>query len=286
MRRLSLRLGLAGIALLAGCMVVHKHEHTQKPKVMPYTDCTTAIYREYFGCDDDTVAFLVKTKLDPTDIFVLLTIAHFTHHDIHVVANYYRKEHDLSKVSTHFKCKPEVFVAFLPGQVHVGKGPPYGRAYGYYKKHGRVDSLTHAELRDWVELRLMMDYYHHDPEEALRWKEDGKPFHEFAVSHYEESGNGRNVRGQPVVKKERPWENPGDDEKAGRSEEHRGDKHEEKHTESHQDTHQDHQEDHDQQIDKHDEQPDESADPGQDKDSGKDKKKDKKKGQDKKGQQD
>jgi hypothetical protein len=56
-------------------------------------------------------------------------------------------------------------------------GPPYGKAYGYYRKHQsdphyRV-RLTDRQVRDLVAVRMAHDYYGVSPEVAMDWRRNG-----------------------------------------------------------------------------------------------------------------
>ncbi len=73
-------------------------------------------------------------------------------------------------IAFHYHLSPEIF--FVPVAVeHVG--PPYGNAYGYYRKHGRGGDwrdarLSDREVVDLVNLRFMSDYYRMPPEQVMR----------------------------------------------------------------------------------------------------------------------
>lgn len=54
--------------------------------------------------------------------------------------------------------------------VAVAPGPPYGRAYGYYKKpraQWRTIVLADADVVNLVELRFLSEYYHVPPERVI-----------------------------------------------------------------------------------------------------------------------
>jgi hypothetical protein len=78
---------------------------------------------------------------------------------------------------------PEIF--YVP--VEVEPGPPYGRAYGWYKHHPRSDwgrlRLVDMEVVDLVNLRFMTEHYGYRPEEVFRMRADGRHFHEMSASH-------------------------------------------------------------------------------------------------------
>ena len=73
-------------------------------------------------------------------------------------------------IALHFRLSPEIFF------VHVGQeriGPPYGNAYGYYRKYGRTGdwrklSLRDREVIDLVNLRFLSEYHGVAPDDDHR----------------------------------------------------------------------------------------------------------------------
>ena len=100
----------------------------------------------------------------------------------------------LSWLDIAFRCglTPEVF--FVP--VKVKKiGPPYGNAYGYYKKYSPAKEwtkiiLTDREVVDLVNLRFISEYHGLPPDEIMKSRGQGKIF---VTIHGEiEKGKGKN----------------------------------------------------------------------------------------------
>ena len=79
-------------------------------------------------------------------------------------------------ITIHYGLGPEIF--YVP--VEVDPGPPYGRAYGYYKHHPRKQwrsvVLTDPEVIDFVNLRFTSDHYGYRPEEVIRMRSGGRSF--------------------------------------------------------------------------------------------------------------
>lgn len=106
-------------------------------------------------------------------------------------------------IAFHYRLTPDVF--FVPVAV-APSGPPYGNAYGYYRKHGADKNwqnfhLTDREVVDLVNLRFMSEYHKIAPASviALRSRES-----KFVVinddigrkekgkgGNHDENGNGR-----------------------------------------------------------------------------------------------
>lgn len=99
------------------------------------------------------------------------------------------------EVALHFGLSPEIF--FVPvGTERIG--PPYGRAYGYYRKYGRAGdwrkfSPSDREVLDLVNLRFLSEYHGVGPETIIGWRGQGRSF----VAIHEEAGRGKAKGRQP-----------------------------------------------------------------------------------------
>ncbi len=81
-------------------------------------------------------------------------------------------------IAFQYHLSPGIF--FVPVSVER-IGPPYGRAYGYYRKHGRSGDwrdarLSDREVVDLVNLRFMSDYYRMPPENVIRLRDQHSQF--------------------------------------------------------------------------------------------------------------
>jgi hypothetical protein len=61
--------------------------------------------------------------------------------------------------------------------VTVEPGPPYGKAYGYWRKHKKdphyAVRLSDRQCRDLVAVRMAHDYYGVSPQVAMDWRRNG-----------------------------------------------------------------------------------------------------------------
>lgn len=73
------------------------------------------------------------------------------------------------------RCRIPVDVYFLP--VMRDPGPPYGNAYGHWKKHRRDPKhavmLTDADIRNLVAVRMAHEYYGVPVDVAMQWCSSG-----------------------------------------------------------------------------------------------------------------
>ena len=107
-------------------------------------------------------------------------------------------------ISIRLGVGPAVF--YVP--IAADPGPPYGRAWGYYKKTPRerwnTIVLSDREIVDLANLRLCVDHYRVAPEQVIVLRGQGQGF---AVIHGELSGHGHgkaSAKGKNREKKAKP----------------------------------------------------------------------------------
>jgi len=84
--------------------------------------------------------------------------------------------HSWMDITLHFGLHAEIYhVAF-----ERDPGPPYGRAYGHYKKHERKQwskiRLDDEEIINWVNLRFLSDHYRWPVDEVAAMRGKGHGF--------------------------------------------------------------------------------------------------------------
>ena len=87
-------------------------------------------------------------------------------------------------ISVRFGLEPDVY--YVP--VAVTPGPPYGKAYGHYKKpRNRWNTivLSDADILNLVQLRFLSDHYGVPPEQIIELRRDQR---DFLAIHVEVSG--------------------------------------------------------------------------------------------------
>jgi hypothetical protein len=89
-------------------------------------------------------------------------------------------------ISVRYGLSPEVY--YVP--VAVAPGPPYGKAYGHYKKKHRNEwktiVLTDADIVNLVELRFLSEHYHVAPERIIELRGSDR---DFVAIHADVRGN-------------------------------------------------------------------------------------------------
>jgi hypothetical protein len=107
-------------------------------------------------------------------------------------------------ISIRFGLGPEIF--YVP--IAADPGPPYGKAWGYYKKTPRARwntiVLSDREVVDLANLKLCVDHYRVPPEQVIVLRRQGQGF---AVIHGELAGHGKGkaaASGKDKGKKAKP----------------------------------------------------------------------------------
>ncbi len=160
-------------------------------------------YGEYFRTEPTVIYGYEKRGIRTEEVPVALYLAQRVRVSPEVVISYRLQGMSWLDITLRVGGDPEIFYVPVPATVKVG--PPYGKAYGYYRNKERGKTkivLTDAEVVDLVHLRFVSEHYGYQPEEVIRMREQGKPFRTIVVAEHEKK------RGKGQGKKEK-----GDDEK-------------------------------------------------------------------------
>ena len=137
----------------------------------------------------DVVATKERYRLRDEELPVIYFLAARVHVDPSVIIDLRIKGMSWLDVTFHYGLTPEIY--YVP--VTVGKvGPPYGKAYGYYKKYRPNKEwkrivLSDYEVIDLVNLKFISAHYQLKPEVVIEMRSRGKNF----VSINEESRKGK-----------------------------------------------------------------------------------------------
>jgi hypothetical protein len=132
-----------------------------------------SISSRYFDRDAHSVNDWSRRLPDPDDLAVFLHICSQSHLPPDVVFGYRRQGLSWYDVGVRVHLPLEVW--YVP--VARDPGPPYGKAYGYRKKHERdpryAVRLSDRQVRDLVAVRMAHEYYGVPPETAMDWRRGG-----------------------------------------------------------------------------------------------------------------
>ncbi|MDO9171583.1 MAG: hypothetical protein Q7W29_07125 [bacterium] len=134
------------------------------------TELFMAISSRYFGRDPGDVRDWRARYRDPDDAAVALFLAGRS--GTHPEVVFQLRSGGLSwwEVGRRLDVQPEAW--FVPCSYRPG--PPYGRAYGFWRKyesnHKYRFELMDREVRDLVAVRMLHDYYGMSPAVAMKWR--------------------------------------------------------------------------------------------------------------------
>ncbi len=109
-------------------------------------------------------------------------------------------------ISFRFGLTPDIF--FVPLTVEK-VGPPYGKAYGYYKKYHPTKEwkkivLSDSEVVDLVNLRFISEYHKIAPGKVIEMRGQGKNFVNINIEIEKGKGKAKGKQGK-VKKKKKDW---------------------------------------------------------------------------------
>jgi len=168
-------------------------------------DFYLAIGENYGVPPQEVVDIRNRYRCPDDELPVVLFLAARAHIEPAVIFNLRLKKMSWLDISFHFGLTPEIF--FVPVVVER-VGPPYGNAYGYYRKFGPAREwkrivLTDREVVDLVNLRFMSEYYRTPPETVIAMRGRGATFIAINDDFRKEKGKPPK-KGQGPKKKRQP----------------------------------------------------------------------------------
>ncbi len=186
------KLTIGALLGLMGCIVVD-------PGPGPVEIDVRAHYRviwvEYYGCPHAWIDTCYGFGWHDDDVAVALFLAYHAHVDINIVIGHRRSGCSWWDVTLRLNLSPMVFHVDIPSHVHVG--PPYGKAYGYFRKHDPKYVFIDADCHNLVHLHVHHKYYGRDPMLIIQERESGKGWGQMVKEHHGKS-RGKDVQGKPV----------------------------------------------------------------------------------------
>lgn len=149
-----------------------------------HTDLYFAISSRYFDEKPEVVERWGRHCPNPDDLAVALFLRKHSGHSLDSIFSLRGDGLSWWKISVKFGVPADVF--FVP--VKSKPGPPYGKAYGHWKKHKRNRQallLSDAEVGHLVAVRMIHDYYSVPVETAMRWRSSGDDLRSLMSAEYE-----------------------------------------------------------------------------------------------------
>ncbi len=160
-----------------------------------------AISARYFGKDRGVVESVAVRYRNPDDLAVSLFIAKHSGQSIDAVHALRRKELSWWDVSVRLGVPMDAWFVELKRNPQ----PPYGKAYGHWKKHRRDKShvvvLGDDDIRNLVAVRVLHDYYDVPAGVAMKWRASGDDLRVLVASEYHKRHHGGHGAGHGKVGK-------------------------------------------------------------------------------------
>jgi len=129
---------------------------------------------EYYHVPEREVVVIQKRGIHEEELPVVFFLAQRAHVSPEAVVKLRLRGMNWMDITLHFGLSPEIY--YVP----VRYGPPYGHAYGHYKKHpkggwGRHD-LRDVDVVNQVNLRFISDHHGYAPEKVMKYRNEGRSF--------------------------------------------------------------------------------------------------------------
>jgi hypothetical protein len=171
---------LAGRAATAGVDV----DFGANVNVNDHTNLFFSISSRYYDRDRATVASFGARFGDPDDLSVALFISNSCGRSLDDIWVLRRQGLSWWDISVRYRVPADVW--FVP--VRRDPGPPYGKAYGHWKKRQRDPHaafvLADPDIRNLVAVRMIRDYYGVPVETAMEWRASGRKVHTLMAEEY------------------------------------------------------------------------------------------------------
>ncbi len=132
---------------------------------------------EYYKVPNDEVVVIHKRGIPEDEMPVVFFLAQRAHVKPEVIVSLRMRNMSWMDITLHYGLSPEIY--YVPVKVkHYG--PPYGHAYGYYKKYPHKDwykiRLSDADIINQVNLRFISEHHGYAPEQIMRYRSAGKDY--------------------------------------------------------------------------------------------------------------
>jgi len=133
----------------------------------------------YYQVPEHDVVVVQQQALPPDEIPVVFYVAQRARVAPAVVADLRRRGESWADIAFHFRLDPDIY--------YFRGGPPYGKAYGYWKKHPPRD----AEVIDAVNVHFLSDYHHVTPDAVWAERSGGRSYAAVAENFEARRGKGQ-----------------------------------------------------------------------------------------------
>jgi hypothetical protein len=181
-KRLSLIFSLLLVISLFG----FTKSNAQLP-LPPEAEIMKKVTTAFFKAPPDVVKKVeIGLPMPDTDMHIALFLSQEAKVSVDMLFPWRKAGQSWLDIAVRLGLPPTVFFVEVPTNVKVG--PPYGKAYGHYKKHKKDKKakivLSDDEVRNLVHLKITSAYFGLPPSEVIKMREVGKPFKEIYAGEY------------------------------------------------------------------------------------------------------
>ncbi|OGW18806.1 MAG: hypothetical protein A3G93_13485 [Nitrospinae bacterium RIFCSPLOWO2_12_FULL_45_22] len=186
-RRLSKVLTVTGLLLAISLVILiypPASEAKARKKFKQHKNphfCLTEVYIDYFRVKPSLIETLAE-RIIYEEIPVVLFISQRTKTNPDILLNWRLGGANWLDISLRLGLSPDIYYVPIPRQARVG--PPFGNAYGYYRKRvpkARYITLSNEDIINLVLLRVVSDYFGLEPFRVIQWRSAGKGFDQIII---------------------------------------------------------------------------------------------------------
>ncbi len=128
----------------------------------------------YYDVPEKEVVVIHDRGIHEEELPVVFFLAQSAHVSPRVIVDLRLKGMSWMDITLHYGLAPKIY--YVP----VKHGPPYGNAYGHYKKHPKGDwgrnDLRDRDIVNQVNLKFMSEHYQCAPDQVMKYRSEGKSF--------------------------------------------------------------------------------------------------------------
>ncbi len=141
----------------------------------------------YYHVPQDRVVYVRDSRIPDDEIPVVFFLATQARVGPEVIVQRRLSGESWMSIMLFYRLSPAIL--YVP--VSVVPGPPYGNAYGYYRKYPKHRwnkiRMADADIVNFVNLRFMSEHHGYKPEEVFKLRSEGRRFHEISRGKSDEA---------------------------------------------------------------------------------------------------
>jgi hypothetical protein len=131
---------------------------------------------QYYHRPAQEIIVLEQRRVPDDELPVVLFLAERANVSAAIIWEHRQRGMHWADIGARYGVGADVF--YVPLSFHPG--PPYGHAYGYYRRvprnHWHTIRLDDADVVNLVNLRFLSNHYGYAPERIVTWRSGGSPF--------------------------------------------------------------------------------------------------------------